>query len=95
MDTTLVPDTRAQREGTTAEQLRAVYAVMRILAEDDRERAGDDPRDIHCQSCRRERPSAGSVDYAGTLLCNGCATDYELLRIAGQVPDLFTYLHRR
>src|SRR5262245_56075069 len=95
MDTTLMPSPPARREGTTADQLRAVYAVMKILAEDDRERAAAGSQDkVACHACRRHRPAAGSVDYAGTRLCNGCATDYELLRIAGQVSDLGAYLGR-
>jgi hypothetical protein len=91
---TLMPNKTAHREGTTADQLRAVYAVMKILAEDDRERAPGADQEMLCESCRRDRPAAGSVDYSGTRLCNGCATDYELLRIAGQVPDLAAYLRR-
>src|SRR5690242_18765997 len=79
--------------GATAEQLRAVYAVMRILAEDDRER-GHASTVIVCDACQRERPAAGSVDYAGTRLCNGCATDYEVLRMGGQVASLAVYLAR-
>ncbi len=84
--------TQPGRDGASAAQLRAVYAVMRILAEDDRERAGVQTQEIACAACHRDRPAAGSVDYSGARLCNGCATDYELLKIAGQVDDLAAYL---
>jgi hypothetical protein len=81
-----------QRRGASARQIRAVYAVMRILAEDDRERGVPAEARVLCVACRRLRPAAGSVEYAGTRLCNGCATDYELLRIGGQVDDVIGYL---
>ncbi len=82
---------RFTRQGTTATQLRAVYSAMRTLIEDDRDRATLPPS-IVCDACQRERPAAGSVDYAGTRLCNGCATDYEVLRIAGLVDTPSDYL---
>jgi hypothetical protein len=67
----------------TDRQIEAVYAVMRLLR-DDRAVSGDDEA-IHCDRCRRERPRQGSIAYGRILLCNGCATDYELLRTAGDV----------
>ena len=86
------PALRPRRKGASDDQLRAVYAVMRILAEDDRGRSAVLPPTIPCASCRRERPAAGSVNYAGTRLCNGCATDYEVLKISAIVDDLAAYL---
>ena len=86
------PAVRPRRNGASDDQLRAVYAVMRILAEDDRGRAGPPAPAIACAACRRERPAEGSVNYAGTRLCNGCATDYEGLKISGIVGDLAAYL---
>jgi hypothetical protein len=93
--TALMTVVQPRRHGASAEQIRAVYAVMRILAEDDRERGVAADRRVRCAACRRSRPAAGSVEYAGTLLCNGCATDYELLRIGGQVDDVAGYLGAR
>lgn len=81
------------RAGASERQLRAVYSVMRILAEEDRGRIAPDDH-IGCAACRRARPAAGSVDYGGVRLCNGCATDYELLRMAAVVEDLRGYLGR-
>jgi hypothetical protein len=83
---------QVRRHGASADQIQAVYTVMRILAEDDRERGVSADALVPCAACRRARPAAGSIDYAGTRLCNGCATDYELLRIGGQVDDLAGYL---
>ena len=82
---------RFARQGATATQLRAVYSAMRTLIEDDRDRATLPPS-IVCDACQRDRSAAGSVDYSGTRLCNGCATDYEVLRIAGLVDTAADYL---
>lgn len=74
--------------GPTGEQVQAVYEVMRLLREDDRERglAPDDA--VTCDSCRRDRPALGAVRYGDRTLCNGCATDYEILRLARLTPRL-------
>jgi hypothetical protein len=80
--------------GATAGQLRAVYAAMRILAEDDRQR-GKAAGVIVCDACRRDRSAAGSIVYGEVCLCNGCATDYEVLRISRQVESLAAYLADR
>jgi hypothetical protein len=81
-----------KRNGASSTQLRAVYEAMRIIAEDDRARGAPHDTAVHCDACGRDRPAAGSIDYAGTRLCNGCATDYEVLRISGQVSGLADYL---
>lgn len=73
--------------GPTGEQVQAVYEVMRLLREDDRERGRALDEVIACQMCRRTRPAAGSVRYGDRTLCNGCATDYELLRLARLIPQ--------
>lgn len=75
-------------------QIRAVYTVMRLLAEDDRERVAP-TASVHCDACRRDRPAAGSIDYAGTRLCNGCATEYEVLRVSKLTPDTAGFLAKR
>jgi hypothetical protein len=85
---------RLVRSGASVEQLRAVYQVMRILAIDDRQRGTPATKTVLCAACRRSRPSIGSVDYGGTRLCNGCATDYEVLRMAALVDDVQAFLQR-
>ena len=84
---------RPRREAS-AEQLRAVYEVMRILADEDRDRGTPPTSTIVCAACRRDRPAPGAVDYDGVRLCNGCATDYELLRMAAVVEDVAGFLGR-
>jgi hypothetical protein len=81
------------RRAATSQQLRAVYTAMRILAEDDRERWPHD-ESFSCTACRRHRPLAGAVQYGAAHLCNGCATDYEVLRMGGVVEDVAGYLDR-
>ena len=70
------------------EQLRAVYDVMRLLREDDRERGVRPDATVRCHSCGRERAAAGAVTYPAGVYCNGCATDYEVLRLARLTPPL-------
>ena len=76
--------------GPTNGQVQAVYEVMRLLREDDRERGRAAEETVECTACRRDRAAAGSVRYGATTLCNGCATDYELLRLARLAPPLAT-----
>lgn len=80
--------------GATAAQIESVYRVMRLLAEDDRDRPSRRDHVLVCAGCRRERAAAGSVQYDTVTLCNGCATDYEVLRIGGQVRNAAEYLAR-
>lgn len=89
--------TRAGRaeHAPTAEQVEAVRHVMRRLAQDERERSiarHEPPARLTCDACRRIRAAAGSVVYEGYRLCNGCATEYEVRRLYGQVRDVSGYL---
>jgi len=64
----------------TDRQVEAVYAVMRLLRRDPTADAPDGA--FTCDGCGRDRPRGGSVAYGSLTLCNGCATDYELVRLA-------------
>ena len=74
--------------GPTTGQVQAVFEVMRILREEDRDRGLRADQTVTCEACRRERPAVGAVRYGEATLCNGCATDYELLRLARLTPQL-------
>lgn len=74
--------------GPTNGQVQAVYEVMRLLREDDRDRGRTVDDTVGCTLCRRDRSAAGSVRYGAATLCNGCATDYELLRLAHLAPPM-------
>jgi hypothetical protein len=69
-------------QGPTRGQVQAVYEVMRLLREDDRGRGVAPNATVLCTACRRARSALGAVRYGFGTLCNGCATDYELLRLA-------------
>ncbi len=71
----------------SAGQISAIYNVMKTFREDDRSRVGLEAR-FKCARCGCSRLLAGSVLYGEVRLCNGCATDYEILRTAGLEPDL-------
>src|SRR6266699_431638 len=64
----------------TARQVEAVYAVMRLLRRDPSVAASGSI--FVCGGCGRAREQSGSVAYGPLTLCSGCATDYELLRLA-------------
>src|SRR5262245_63570582 len=75
--------------GPSIGQMEAVYAVMRLLREDDLARGLAATDTVDCTSCRRARPAVGAVRYPDdAVLCNGCATDYEILRLARLTPPL-------
>jgi hypothetical protein len=64
----------------TARQVEAVYAIMRLFRRDPIAGSPDGP--FTCDGCSRDRQRDGSVAYGSLTLCNGCATDYELVRLA-------------
>jgi len=87
------PTGRPDRPGAhrlTGRQIEAVYAVMRLLRDD--RASGGDTETVLCDRCRRARPRQGSITYGTVLLCNGCATDYELLRTARDVHHIEEFL---
>jgi hypothetical protein len=71
----------------SAGQIRAIYGAMRTFRDDDRGRHEREAT-VTCSRCGRGRPAAGALAYGALQLCNGCATDYELLRMAGIERDL-------
>lgn len=74
----------------TARQVEAVYSIMRLLR---RDRPVTGPEDqIWCDACHQTRARNGSASYGTHMLCNGCATDYELLRLARSVHSLDDFL---
>jgi len=87
-----VTDSRARGTAPklSGRQIEAVYAVMRLLRDDEPE--GDASAEIVCAACRRERSARGRVAYGEFLLCNGCATDYELLSAAHKVRSVQEFL---
>jgi hypothetical protein len=81
------PPDAAQPRTLSAGQVRAIFDAMRTFRDDDMGRAGRTGA-FTCHRCGRVRASAGAVSYGDVRLCNGCATDYELLHTAGIERDL-------
>lgn len=81
------PRLASPRRTLSAGQVRAIFDAMRTFRDDDLGRVERDGN-VTCARCGRTRPCAGSLIYGETRLCNGCATDYELLRTAGLERDL-------
>jgi hypothetical protein len=81
------PPGALRRRALSAGQVRAIFDAMRTFRDDDLGREGRAGAFI-CDRCDRVRPLAGSVGYGDLRLCNGCATDYEIVRTAGLERDL-------
>jgi len=74
------------KRGLSGGQVKAIFDAMRTFRDDDLSRDGGDET-FECGRCGRRRPAAGSLIYGDLRLCNGCATDFELLRTAGIERD--------
>ncbi len=83
----MLPADAPLRLTLSAAQIEAIFGAMRTFRDDDRTRPSA-ALTILCLRCGRDRPAAGSLAYGEVRLCNGCATDYELLRMAGLERDL-------
>ncbi|HLZ69753.1 MAG TPA: hypothetical protein VKV26_07565 [Dehalococcoidia bacterium] len=79
------------RPSLSAAQIAAIFGAMRTFRDDDLARSLP-AETMVCDRCGRERSAAGALAYGELRFCNGCATDYELLRMAGLERDL---LHPR
>ncbi len=78
----------------TPRQRAAVRAVMRLFVEEDLARGVSPRQRLHCSACRRPRPMPGFVRYGEHLLCNECATAYEVARLCGQVRCANEFVRR-
>ncbi len=78
------------RRPLSARQIRAIYDAMRTFRDDDISRSGGKTI-VNCDRCGCSRSAAGSLVYGSLRLCNGCATDYELLRASGMERDIVIF----
>lgn len=67
----------------SAEQVAAIRAVMRLFVEDDLANGVAPNKRMLCDACQTAQPSLGFIEYDRHLLCNGCATEYEVARARG------------
>ncbi len=79
----------------TPRQKAAVQAVMRMFVEEDLARGVSPKQRLHCAACRRPRPMPGFVRYGEHLLCNDCATAYEIARLRGQARCADEFVRQR
>src|SRR5579884_2987271 len=79
----------------TPAQLAAIEATMRLFVEDDLASGVSPRRKIFCDACHQARPMPGFVRYDRYLLCNPCATDYEVARIRGVALTIDQFVHDR
>ena len=85
-------DAPSQPKSSDAEQVAAIRAVMRIFVEDDVANGVAPHARMYCDACQSARPAAGFIRYDRHELCNGCATEYEVARVAGSVLTAGQYV---
>ena len=88
---TLPPDAPARRAATPL-HLAAARAVMRLFISEDLAHGVSPTSQLFCCACQSRRPMPGFVQYGESQLCNDCATEYEVLRIAGIFETVDQYL---
>ncbi|MER3419032.1 MAG: hypothetical protein C4290_00230 [Chloroflexota bacterium] len=83
------------RRQVTSRQRAAVQAVMRLFVEEDLAQGVSPHQLLDCAACRRPRPMPGFIRYGRHLLCNECATEYEIARLRGQTRCADEFVRRR
>lgn len=78
--------------GLTERQVEAIKGAMHAFVEEDLERGVPPWSTRICTACRCLRLAAGFVAYDGLLLCNECATEYELSHARGLVSTTEEFL---
>jgi hypothetical protein len=64
------------------------------MAEDRVERGIELNRAMHCDSCDRERPAAGSALYGAYRLCNDCFLEFTLALATGSIESVAEFMTR-
>ena len=82
-----VPATAPVHE-LTPDQLTAIRTAMRLCLDDDVARGVLPEHRVACEACRRPRPLPGAIQYDRSMLCNACATEYEVARARGLVSSV-------
>lgn len=98
-----MPDGSGQASGRTRRltvgQLTAIRTAMALFAEDDLARGVPPGAVEYCPGCDDARPLPGFVRYdessTSALVCNACATEYEVARMQGSAPDIEEFLRGR
>jgi len=74
----LRPLARRRKRRLTARQRAAMAQVMQLFVEDDLALGVSPTASFYCPACERERSRAGAVRYGRYLVCNLCATEFEI-----------------
>jgi len=69
-------------------QLGAIRTAMQLFVDDDLSRGLEVDRRLYCEACERKRPAAGFIQYGRYMLCNACATEYEIVRAGGLAMNI-------
>lgn len=84
----------AQREKTELTEMATerITRAVRSLQDDRVERGVELNRPMHCDSCDREKPSAGSALYGAYKFCNDCLLDFTLALASSSVGNAAEYM---
>lgn len=76
------------RSRLTDSQLGAIRTAMQLFVDDDLSRGLEVDRRLYCEACERKRPAAGFIQYGRYMLCNACATEYEIAHAGGLATNI-------
>lgn len=71
-----------------------IVRVVRSMADDRVERGVELGHAMHCHSCDREKPAAGSALYGAYRLCNDCFLEFTLALATGTVDSVAEFMTR-
>jgi hypothetical protein len=86
---------RRQQQELSDAATERITRVVRSLAEDRVERGIELSRPMVCDSCDREKPSAGSALFGVYKLCNDCLLDFTIALARGSVENVAEFMTRR
>lgn len=76
------------RSRLTDSQLGAIRTAMQLFVDDDLSRGLEVDRRLYCEACERKCPAAGFIQYGRYMLCNACATEYEIAHAGGLATNI-------
>jgi hypothetical protein len=89
----LVPGRTDRQHALSHTQLAAIRAAMQVFVEEDLEQGMTGAQRVFCDACELPRPRPGAIRYQPYLLCNRCATAYEVARAARWVRTAGQFVH--
>ncbi|MGI8550190.1 MAG: hypothetical protein ACR2PL_05220 [Dehalococcoidia bacterium] len=77
------------------QQIESVRAIMRLFLTDDAAKGIPREWQLVCHCCEARKWAAGFVRYGRTILCNDCATEYEISRLRGHTDLVTDFLSKQ